>query len=380
MSRRGENIFKRKDGRWEARFIKGYDINGKAKYSSVYAHSYSEVSRRRSEAISMMYSGKVNPSTLTLTDWFERWMSTRKEYVKPSTYAVYRRYCSNHIYPFFSGLYISRLCEDNIISFLESRNGLSSSTLKSLFVFFKSGLEAAKKEMLVNNVWSGIKLPQRGKKEPVRVFSLSEQEDLERAVKESAEEYGIGVTICLYTGIRIGELCGLRWEDINFTASVLSVRRTVQRISTEAEGKKTGIIVQEPKSVHSIRDIPLPSFLAEKLYDYKIASKRQSGYIFGSHSEPVEPRAYQYYFTSLLKRTGIKHANFHATRHTFAARALETGMDIKTLSEILGHADCTVTMKQYAHSSDEQKRKSMETLAERVYSKAVSGHISGQTG
>lgn len=379
MSRRGQNVYKRKDGRWEARYINGYDINGRAKYGSVYAYSYSEVIRKRTMIVSESCFDKVNSSSLTLNDWFERWINTRKGYVKPSTYAVYKRYCINHIWPYFKGLYLNKLSDVLIRNFLESRSSLSASTLKGLFAFLKSGLKAAEKEKLVHDVWTGVKLPKRENKKPVRVFSLAEQAALEQAIMEEPGQYGIGIIICLYTGIRIGELCGLRWEDINLASSVLSVRRTVQRISTETGEKKTMIAVQEPKSTHSIRDIPLPDFLSEKLREYKIISNSRHGYIFGTCDVPAEPRIYQYYFSSLLKRTGIKHANFHATRHTFATRALETGMDIKTLSEILGHADCTVTMRQYAHSSDEQKRKSIEILAERVYSVAISGQINGQS-
>lgn len=376
MSRRMKNIYKRKDGRWEARYIREYDINGKAKYCSLYAHSYHEARQKLLEADTNKSKIVSCTEALTLTDWFSEWMHVLRSSVKPSTYAVYERYFNNHIKPFMGELYMTALSTDIIQRFIDSREGLSPTSVKGIFLFLKSGLSAAEEKQLIKDIWSGVRLPKRSEKGLIRVFSKSEQRDLENAVASSGNPNDIGILICLYTGLRIGELCGLMWEDINFKASVLSVRRTVQRISINQGEKKTSVVIMPPKSISSLRDIPIPRMLMGILSEHK-RLYGGSKYVINNEGRMIEPRYYQYRFAKILKNANIKPAKFHTTRHTFATRALESGMDIKTLSEILGHADAVITMKRYAHSSDEQKRCCIEKLADSVFSNFDYGQIYG---
>lgn len=378
MPRRLKNIYKRKDGRWEARYIGGYDTNGKAKYISVYAHSYSEVKQKLINAPSKK---KIRTDTLqapTVSAWFADRMQKLKPEIKPSTYAVYRRYLDKHINPCLGHLKITELSEEIIQDFIDGCGCgcLSVSSIKNIFMFLKAGLADASEKKLIEDICRSARLPREKDKTPMRVFSRSEQTSIEYAALNSCNPNDIGVIICLYTGLRVGELCGLMWEDINFQSAVMSVRRTVQRISTDENGKKTSVVVLPPKSMSSARDIPIPKLLLDKLLSHqKLYGTCQ--YILHNNGCMTEPRYCQYNFSRLLKSANIKSAKFHTTRHTFAARALESGMDIKTLSEILGHADAVITMKRYAHSSDIQKRICIEKLAESAFNGDGYGQISG---
>ena len=172
----------------------------------------------------------------------------------------------------------------------------------------------------------------------------------------------ISIILCLYVGIRVGELCGLLWTDVDFERHILSVNRTVQRIRNTDGDRKTKVVSLTPKSDTSQRDIPLPAFLVEMLREHEKIST--TSYIISFSGNPVEPRTIQRRFKKLLTIARVRDVNFHVLRHSFATRALEKGFDIKTLSELLGHASPTITLSKYAHVLDEHKRRSMEKLGE----------------
>ncbi|MGN1087293.1 MAG: site-specific integrase, partial [Porcipelethomonas sp.] len=172
----------------------------------------------------------------------------------------------------------------------------------------------------------------------------------------------LGIALSMSTGIRIGELCALQWNEIDLKKSILTVRKTMQRIQTYESHEKTKIIIAEPKSLCSRREIPLPQFLCDTLRNFR---RNNNCFLLSGESERfVEPRALSYTFKKYVKECGLKNVNFHALRHTFATRCVESGFDIKTLSEILGHSSVKITLDRYVHSSMELKRKNMEKLAE----------------
>lgn len=261
---------------------------------------------------------------------------------------------------------------------LDGKGGLSEKTLRNMYTMFSTALKQAYENSLISrNFIEFVKLPKVTKKE-MRVLSLSEEQKLLHAIKASEERYKIGILICLCTGIRVGELCGLQWRDIDEVTHVLSIRRTLNRLPTMDQSKrKTELVIGIPKSDKSIRDIPLPSFLIDDLRTYKALRNEEKvaagdiyderGFIICNEiGRPIEPRTMEDVFKRLLISAGVANANFHATRHTFATRAVESGVDIKTLSELLGHADVNTTLNRYAHSLDEQKRKAM-ALMEGLY-------------
>ena len=339
MARRARNIYKRKDGRYEGRYIKERDIYGKAKYGSVYAHSYKEVKEK-------LENIKTKPDNKDIIiEVIKTHIEKIKPAIKPSTHDIYSRYYNNHIVKYFANMKCSELNTKIVQDFINKKNGLSASTVQSVFNFLKNCL----KEIVPSSVFK-VNLPKCIKYKP-KVFSLVEQKRLEAVAIESGEINHIAIILCLYTGIRIGELCGLKWEDIDFNEKRLNIRRTCQRVSS-------GLVYLSPKSKSSNRSIPLPEYLLDLLKSYK----SEDEFVLMKNEKPIEPRNIQYRFKRLLKLADIRDVNFHTTRHTFSVRALENNFDIKTLSEILGHSSPIITLNTYAHVLDEHKRKSMEAL------------------
>lgn len=196
----------------------------------------------------------------------------------------------------------------------------------------------------------------------MRVLTIQEQERLCRYLRQNPSNTSTGILLALFTGMRIGEVCALRWEDISLSEGVVSVRRTIQRIQRfQPEGPKTKVIMTVPKSPCSIRQIPLPQELLDILTDD--AALRRGFFLTGNEERWIEPRTLQNHFKRAASACGIPDVNFHALRHTFATRCVELGFDAKTLSEILGHSSVTITMNRYVHPTMEMKRDSMQRLA-----------------
>jgi integrase len=344
------NIYLRRDGRYEARYALGKDEAGRTKYSAVYARTLEDVKEKLNAALAVIMIIPEKPN-LTVIQALEQHLETESIRLKPSTVCVYRNYIKNYIQPFFSDMPVEELTQAILQDFVirQIDNGLSALVIQSVFNFLKSGLPD------VQDIWNVV-LPKAIKRK-AEFLSLYEQKQLE----ESAKYYGGGtflaIILCLYTGLRIGEIAGLRSDDIDFERKTITVRRTIQRIKTDNSGKKTEIVALSPKSQSSNRIIPLPNFIAELLKATPV-----SGYIISGTDKPIEPRTLQYRFKRLLNLSGIRGVNFHTTRHTFAARGLEQGFDVKTLSEIMGHSSAAVTLNKYAHISDECKRRHMESL------------------
>lgn len=366
MSRRGENIYKRKDGRYEGRYIKTYDCEGKAKYGAVYARTYAETKEKlylAKEALILRQNYKE--SAQTVNQWFSGYLEKIKNTIKESTYFIYLRYIRNHIEPYLGKRKLADLQPEHLQGFINhlSEQGLSARTIKIIYIFVSEGLKEAQEQKYIDTVWKKVRLP-KVTAPKMRVFTANEQKRLEAAADENEAEKGIGIFLCLYTGLRLGELCGLKWKDINFYTKTLTVRRTLQRVPCqEPSEEKTKLVFLPPKSVSSIREIPLPGFMMRKLWNYKQSQFNMSKYVIHNNGKVIEPRNYQYYFKRLLKQAKIEPANFHTLRHTFATRALEIGFDVKTLSELLGHSSATITLNKYAHSLDEHKRSRMEMLS-----------------
>jgi integrase len=197
----------------------------------------------------------------------------------------------------------------------------------------------------------------------MRVLSDDEQAILEKFLCTDMDESKLGIFVCLYTGIRIGEVCSMLWSDFSLEKGVLNVSRTMQRIQNlETESsEKTKVVTTDPKSDFSVRTIPLPDCLLEKLKQFNPAL--QGTYLLtGEAGRFIEPRTYQYRFKSYLLKCGITDANFHALRHTFSTRCVALGFDLKSLSEILGHANVNITLNRYVHPTLEMKRSNMNKL------------------
>lgn len=361
------NIYHRKDGRFEGRYANGYDSKGKTKYSSVFGKTYAETKEKLERAKvavplahhSIKHSPMANPQTVI--EAVATHLDASRLRLKPSTLGVYKRYLDIYIAPHFGKTrckaMTTELSQDFVNKLLE--NGLSVVTVQSVFNLMKTSIETANGSVLA------VKFPKQTKKQ-VEFLSTDEQKRLEEAAKKRGADNYIAIMLCLYTGIRIGEVCGLRWADINLECGLLYVNRTMQRIRSNANSEsKTEIAFLAPKSATSTREIPLPDFMTEILREFRHFAK--TDYVVNYKSKPIEPRTLQYRFKRILEAAEVKDVCWHTTRHTFATRALENGFDVKSLSEILGHGSATVTLNKYAHSSTEHKRGCMNALSA-VYS------------
>ncbi len=344
MARRGENIYKRKDGRYEGRYIKQYDPEGKAVYGYVYDKTYmgvkEKLNKNRSEKCRVSCG-----SSMLLSEWLTLWLESETD-IKESTRQLYRRHLANHIIPKLGKVQLKRLGTEMIQDFVDSLD-LSASTVKLIFNILESGLKCAEKKELMSNIYSNVKLP-KVYRSHVEILTSNEQRKLESVLLDKND---IGILISLYTGIRIGELCALRWQDVDLENRVIHIKGTQIR----SDGK---LIITPPKSNASVRIIPIPDCLFRAI----IKHNRDSDFVISNNGHAVDVRVYRRHFKALLRKAGLPDIKYHALRHTFSTRALEVGMDYKTLSEILGHASVSITMDLYVHSLDEHKKKQMNKL------------------
>ena len=296
-------------------------------------------------------------------EWLDIWL---ENYIKPSvkvrTYERYALIIDKHISTDVGKCEISELSalvlQNFITKLLESGNcktgnGLSANSVNAIISVLQSSLQTAHLIGVANEYTANkIKRPKLIER-PVECFSLKEQKQIEQAVLNSKKDKLYGIILCLYSGLRIGELIALQWNDIDLTKGILTV-------SKSCHDGKDGIIIDEPKTATSRRMIPLPKQLLPILKGTK--KKSDSPFVVSANGKPVSVRSYQRSFELLLKKLKIPHKGFHSLRHTFATRAIECGMDVKTLSEILGHKNPTVTLNRYAHSLMEHKADMMNRL------------------
>lgn len=367
MPRKGENIYKRKDGRWEGRFIKQYESNGKAKYGYVYAKSYKDVKSKLEVAkIDSLQLQDIND--ITYCELLDKWLSYKKREVKYSSYIRYKNTIENHIKPELGTIKAKNISADIIQKYLKEKSengrldrtgGLSNKSLSDILVIIKGTLKFGNTyNTSINNLKASISQ----KYKSIRVLNEREQRRLTATLLNNINVYKMGVLICLYTGIRVGELCALKWSDISLESKVISINKTIQRLpnTNQEANTKTTLFVSEPKSDSGNRIIPIPEFL----YDIILPLKKQNDMnVISTEQKPlIEPRTMQNYFKKYLSESNISDANFHSLRHTFATRCIEVGFDIKTLSEILGHSSVKITLDRYVHSSLNLKKLNMKKL------------------
>ena len=363
MARRGENIYHRKDGRWEGRYKCGYNDNGKAKYHSVYGHSYAEV---RDKLAPLKASPPAPPVTcqMMVKELFFEWLSATKLRVKTSTFANYLMKVEKHILPVFGGMRYDMLTVQMINNFIQEKldSGLSAKYVSDIIIVFKSMAKYTAKIHGFRNILADIELPKVHRSEAV-LLTRNQQLHLWRYLQRNPCTTSLCVLLSLYTGLRVGEVCGLMWEDIDFEKSILTVRRTVQRIRNGDHS--TCILADTPKSRTSRRSIPIPKFLIKLLRESR---SNDNHYVLSNSEIVIEPRTLQRRFKSILKKADLPSVSYHSLRHAFATNCLQAGFDVKTLSEILGHASVETTLNRYVHTSMERKIACMALLESKVYS------------
>ncbi len=360
MPIKGEYVYHRKDGLWEARYVKEIDLSGKKKFGSVYAHSCKEAKEKRQEIVDnlKLYQRPSSLKNTTVSHLIEEWLAINKYRLKPSTFQRYKSIYELHIRPELGEMKVVYISTLDIQTFALGRqsSGLSAQSVNSMLVFLNTCLRYANRIYKLPSTEIAF-LPVT--KKEMRVFSREEQRKLVEYLLKDIDIYKFGILLTLYTGLRVGELCALKWEDVD--DNCVKITKTMLRLQSEKKGE-TKLITGPPKSLTSVRTIPIPSFLIETTSMFR-KGKAANGYLLGTKDRPVaEPRIMQYRFKKILQEIGIQDATFHTLRHTFATRGVEYGFDVKSLSEIMGHAGVQTTLNLYVHSSLEQKRSNMELL------------------
>ena len=300
--------------------------------------------------------------------WLNEWLENYVKFsAKPRTYERYRQVAERHLMPNLGGYDMDELSplvlQRYITGLLKSGNlntgfGLSPNSVNSIINVIQGSLRVAHRLGYVKaNLSDKIFRPKRAER-PVECLSVGEQRKIEDEILKSGESRLFGIIICLYTGLRLGELLALEWSDIDLTTGVLTVSKSCH--DGIREDGTFGRIVDTPKTSSSARSIPLPKQLLPILKEAK--KKRRGVYVVTVNGKEMPVRKYQRQFGILLKKLNIPHRGFHSLRHTFATRALECGMDVKTLSEILGHKNPTVTLNRYVHSMSDHKKQMMNAV------------------
>ena len=363
MPRKGENIYKRKDGRWEGRYIKGRDINHKAVYGYIYGKTYLEIKEKLKIAKASPLNSSNSYNHILVSVIINEWFNSITPNVKESTISHYKNVIDKHILPLLGKYDITKVKSDIIQSYLLSliQDGYSNKTVNDILVIIKSIFKYAKTkkiDLCCNFEIISIK----NKKKEIKTLTKGDQIKLCKYLQKNITNKNLGIILSLYTGIRIGELCALKRSDIDLEEGILNIDKTMIRINDrdKTNGNKTKIVISSPKSDTSKRYIPIPEFVIEYIKNFDMDA--DAYLLTSSEIQFVEPRAMQYYFDSVLKKCGIDHINFHALRHTFATRCVENGFEIKSLSEILGHSSIKITLDRYVHSSMKFKKENMSKL------------------
>ena len=367
MARKGENIRKRKDGRWEGRYTEHQ--SGSAKVHSVYAKTYREVKEKlasiKTEKIVSGTTAEEKESKNSVNILAEAWLTETRQTKKYSTYIKYRSIYDKYIRESFGDLQPAGL--DSCIVNETLDQNLSPGLRKSIYCVLNSMLAYGALHRMAPDIRINGCV-QKCKIDPVKILDLSEQAKLVNFLYQDMDIYKLGILICLFTGLRLGEICALKWDDIDMNLKILHVNRTVQRIAVE---RGTQLLESNPKTVCSKRELPI----SDQLHDMLCKFQQSEGYLF-RRKMPLEPRTYQNKFKSYLQMAGIEEINFHALRHTFATNCIENGADVKSVSEMLGHSDVKITLNRYVHPTVATKRSHMNALCSSYF--GIRGQNMGQ--
>ena len=359
MEKVSANITKRKDGRYMGKFIVGYDNSGKAQYQYVYGKTYDEAESKvliGQEVASRYLSGRY----ITVGKIYREWLNAVVNRIKESSLANYRAKFEKHILPIFGDVPCADLSAGRINAFINEKlaEGLSASYVRDIITVFKSMLRYAQEEYGFKLSLKNVVLPKIEKKQTKRI-SDTEHKRLIDYLKANMSLNAFGILLSLCMGLRIGELCGLKWSDVDFQQKILHIRRTVQRITCINGNRKTKVVISTPKSATSFRDIAIPDFL---MAYFRMFRNEADFFILSGADKPVEARTMQYRYKKILKSAEIETHNFHKLRHTFATNCAEKGFDTKTLSMILGHSTVNLTLNRYIHPDITHERKMMNSM------------------
>lgn len=358
MARKGENIFKRKDGRWEARYAKERDLNGKIiRYGYIYGKSYIDAKIKKDKALENLKFKKFEKNYIDNTIFslaIIKWLNN-KTYIKDSTLYNYNSIINGRLIPYFKDIKMNQLTKQHICNFIKflKEQKLSSKRIKDILMVLNQFLKE-------NEIYIKFDYPSLDKKQII-TFSDYEISIIEKNVLNTNDIKKFAILLTLFTGMRIGELCALQWKDIDLQNKIIHITKNIIRTKANIFDKsKTITKIDIPKTVNSVRDIPINDVLISFLKKFK---KEDKIFLLTEKEYFMSPNKYYYFYKKYLSSLNLNCYNFHITRHTFATRCLSFGMDVKTLSVILGHTSIKITLDLYVHISDEEKRRQINKLS-----------------
>lgn len=298
----------------------------------------------------------------TIAEIVDVWKEDKKQYVKKSSYSAYMLLIENHLLPVFGAGYGPEEAEVQAFVFHKLEQGLSQKTVKDILIVLKMVLKFGAKNKWLEYTPFDIQFPTEREKHTIEVLNRANQKKLMQYIREHFTFRNLGVYICLCSGMRIGEICALTWEDVDTENGVINVRRTIQRIYVVGDGvRKTELLLDTPKTRNSIREIPMSRDLLRMLKPVK-KIVNGSFFVLTNDARPTEPRTYRTYYKALLKELNIPDLKFHGLRHSFATRCIESKCDYKTVSVLLGHSNISTTLNLYVHPNLEQKKKAIDQM------------------
>jgi site-specific recombinase, phage integrase family len=307
---------------------------------------------------------------LKYEDWLDIWLEKERFFIKESTYATYTNIIENHLKPTIGKKKIENITNEDLQNFIilklnisgvnSDRKKLALKTVKDIITLIKNTLNTAIQQKIIPFQNFYCKFPTSSIKSHLKIFSTEEQRMLFQYLTDNPNPKNLGILLCLQTGLRLGEICGLQWQDINLENKTLIIHRTLQKIYIKEKNRcYSKIIIDTPKTKTSNRTIPLN-------YDFinliKSFYEDKSYYFITNNKNYLEPHRYRHYYQKLLHSLNLPKLTFHSLRHTFATQAIELGIDYKTISEILGHSNISTTLNLYIHPKTEHKRKCLDLI------------------
>ncbi|AXP79727.1 Transposase [Mariniflexile rhizosphaerae] len=297
-----------------------------------------------------------------ISEVIDLWKTNKKQYVKKSSFSAYTLLIENHLLPIFGDKYSIEEGEVQAFVFQKLESGLSQKTIKDILIVLKMILKYGAKHKWMNYNPFDIQFPTEREKYTIEVLNRSDQKKIMNYIQEHFTFRNLGVYICLSSGMRIGEVCALTWEDVDTENGIISVNRTIQRIYVIEDGsRKTELILDTPKTKNSIREIPISKDLLRILKPFK-KIVNPAFFVLTNDIKPTEPRTYRSYYKNLMKELKMPDLKFHGLRHSFATRCIESNCDYKTVSVLLGHSNISTTLNLYVHPNMEQKKKAIEQM------------------
>ena len=367
MAKHGENIHKRKDGRWEGRYIKARTDGRKAVWGYIYGATYAEVRQRLIQKKAECGFYQLSGTEMTFEELAGQWLASASLRLKESTLVHYHYTLQRYLFPVFGGWQVKnfseRLLEQGMLQVIapadHRHRPLGASSARECLTMLRRICKYAAHLRLIRPMEICVSLPQT-KSAKIQPLSKEEQGRMELFICKAPTARKVGLMLQMQLGLRIGEVCGLQWGDFDLKAGTLTVQHTVSRISTR-DGH-TKVVIQSPKTRSSRREVPIPRNLIKMLQSLRGDAEPEVWFLSGNAEKPVEPRCYRKSIQIYLRQAAVRKVRPHTLRHTFATTCLQAGCDIKTLSEFLGHANPNVTLQRYVHSNLRQMRLEIDRI------------------